>query len=153
MLENTEHSAFPVLNNFGRPVGLIERDSLIAMIQNKCWYFRESRVSGNFGKREEIPIKNLTLTEQEATIYLGGVRIEEKRAETEQPDRAGLMTHAGSINREDEIKGFLIPKKKSDQFEFENGGSQMQNELLHSILKENSKPYGNHEESDHEDYR
>ena len=32
MLENTEHSAFPVLNNFGRPVGLIERDSLIAMI-------------------------------------------------------------------------------------------------------------------------
>jgi hypothetical protein len=44
------------MNNQDRPVGLIERDALIAMIENKSWYFRDSRVSGNFGakEREEI---------------------------------------------------------------------------------------------------
>jgi len=46
MLENTDHSAFPVVNSQNRPVGLIERDAIIAMIENKCWYFRESRLSG-----------------------------------------------------------------------------------------------------------
>ncbi len=51
MLENKDHSAFPVMNNHDRPVGLIERDAIIAMIENKCWYFRESRLSGNFGTK------------------------------------------------------------------------------------------------------
>lgn len=32
MLENTDHSSFPVMNNQNRPVGLIERDAIIAMI-------------------------------------------------------------------------------------------------------------------------
>ena len=32
MLENTDHSAFPVMNNQSRPIGLIERDAIIAMI-------------------------------------------------------------------------------------------------------------------------
>jgi CBS domain-containing protein len=53
MLENTDHSAFPVMNNMERPVGLIERDALVAMIQNKCWYFRESRLSGDFGAKQK----------------------------------------------------------------------------------------------------
>ena len=46
LLENTDHSAFPVVNSLNWPVGLIERDALISMIENKCWYFRESRMSG-----------------------------------------------------------------------------------------------------------
>ena len=37
-LENTEHSGFPVVNSAGRPVGIIERDALIAMIRHKVWY-------------------------------------------------------------------------------------------------------------------
>jgi predicted transcriptional regulator len=41
-LENTEHSGFPVLNSASRPVGIIERDSLIAMIKHKVWYRREA---------------------------------------------------------------------------------------------------------------
>ena len=41
MLENTSHNAFPVINSKNRPVGLIERDALVTMIQNECWYIRE----------------------------------------------------------------------------------------------------------------
>jgi hypothetical protein len=37
-LENTTHSGFPVLNSGGRPVGIIERDSLIALLKHKFWY-------------------------------------------------------------------------------------------------------------------
>ena len=72
MLENTDFSAFPVMNNQGRPVGLIERDALIAMIENKSWYFRDSRVSGNFGakEREEIVAK----VEDEHSAHLGVVK-------------------------------------------------------------------------------
>jgi hypothetical protein len=60
MLENTDHSAFPVINSCGRPIGLIERDAIIAMIKNKCWYFRESRLSGEFGRPEEGANKEIT---------------------------------------------------------------------------------------------
>jgi CBS-domain-containing membrane protein len=43
-LENTEHSGFPVLNSASRPVGIIERDSLIAMIKHKVWYRKDALV-------------------------------------------------------------------------------------------------------------
>ena len=34
-LENTEHSGFPVLNGHGRPIGIVERDALIAMLKHR----------------------------------------------------------------------------------------------------------------------
>ena len=74
MLENTEHSAFPVMNNQDRPVGLIERDAIIAMIENKCWYFRESRVSGNFGKKQKVEI--VAKVEDEHSAHLGIIKTE-----------------------------------------------------------------------------
>ena len=74
VLDNTGHSAFPVMNNQDRPVGLIERDALIAMIENKSWYFRESRVSGNFGtKQKEEIVANV---EDEHSAHLGVIKIE-----------------------------------------------------------------------------
>jgi CBS domain-containing protein len=41
MLQRTEHSGFPVVNGFDRPIGIIERDVLITMIDNEAWYYRE----------------------------------------------------------------------------------------------------------------
>lgn len=41
ILERTTHSGFPVLNSFGRPIGIIERDVLITMIEYQAWYYRE----------------------------------------------------------------------------------------------------------------
>lgn len=48
-LERTSYNGFPVLNSAGRPVGIIERDILITMIEHKAWYVREGAVGGNFG--------------------------------------------------------------------------------------------------------
>jgi CBS domain-containing protein len=48
ILERTSHSGYPVLNGFGRPVGIIERDVLITMIENKAWYSRDPGESPNF---------------------------------------------------------------------------------------------------------
>ena len=50
-LECTNYNGFPVLNNAGRPIGIIERDVLIAMIEEKAWYQRPSRESGKFGTK------------------------------------------------------------------------------------------------------
>ena len=52
-LECTNYNGFPVLNNAGRPIGIIERDVLIAMIEEKAWYQRPSRESGKFGSKIE----------------------------------------------------------------------------------------------------
>ena len=49
ILERTTHSGFPVLNSFGRPIGIIERDILITMIEYQAWYYREQMLGGNFG--------------------------------------------------------------------------------------------------------
>ena len=38
-----------MLNSCGRPVGIIERDVLITMIEFKAWYYRENMLGGNFG--------------------------------------------------------------------------------------------------------
>lgn len=49
-LERASFNGFPVLNSYGRPVGIIERDVLITMIERKAWYQRQSRaMSGRFG--------------------------------------------------------------------------------------------------------
>ena len=48
-LERTSHNGFPVLNSQGRPIGIIERDVLITMIDKKAWYYRETMLGGNFG--------------------------------------------------------------------------------------------------------
>lgn len=41
-LETTTHSGFPVTNETGRPVGIIERDVLITLIEKQCWYDKDS---------------------------------------------------------------------------------------------------------------
>lgn len=38
-LENTTFNGFPVLNSSGRPIGIIERDILITLIERHCWYY------------------------------------------------------------------------------------------------------------------
>ena len=48
-LERNSYNGFPVVNSFGRPIGIIERDVLITMIENKAWYYRENMLGGNFG--------------------------------------------------------------------------------------------------------
>ena len=54
-LENTEHSGFPVLNSGGRPIGIIERDALIVMIEHKAWYTKEgNRGAAKFGGGGDI---------------------------------------------------------------------------------------------------
>lgn len=37
-LENTNHSGFPVYNSQQRPIGIIERDTLITLLENKAFY-------------------------------------------------------------------------------------------------------------------
>jgi hypothetical protein len=37
-LERASFNGYPVLNSYGRPVGIIERDVLITMIERKAWY-------------------------------------------------------------------------------------------------------------------
>ena len=71
LLENSEHSAFPVTNNENQPIGLIERDALIAMIENSCWYYRKSKASANFGENRPLLI-NQTGDHSEAAQVLGG---------------------------------------------------------------------------------
>jgi hypothetical protein len=61
------------------------------------------------------------------------------------------MQSTGSINRDDDIKGLVVPNKKVDSFGF--GNEVPQNDLLHSLIRENNKINGGYEESDHEDYR
>lgn len=39
-LEKNNYNGFPVVNSQGRPVGIIERDVLITMIEHKAWYNR-----------------------------------------------------------------------------------------------------------------
>ncbi len=49
-LENTTHNGFAVLNSGNRPVGIIERDTLITLIQKECWYYAEDYNEAKFGK-------------------------------------------------------------------------------------------------------
>ena len=56
-LERTTHSGYPVLNGFGRPVGIIERDALITMIEHKAWYNREPSESPAFTRRKDDSIR------------------------------------------------------------------------------------------------
>ena len=37
-LKNTKHNGFPVLNDKGQAVGIIERDCLITLIEKEAWY-------------------------------------------------------------------------------------------------------------------
>lgn len=37
-LEYTTYSGFPVTNKHGRPIGIVERDVLITLIEKKAWY-------------------------------------------------------------------------------------------------------------------
>lgn len=37
-LKNTKYNGFPVLNDRSQPIGIIERDTLIALIEKKAWY-------------------------------------------------------------------------------------------------------------------
>lgn len=51
-LERNNYNGFPVLNSYGRPIGIIERDVAITIIENKAWYYRENMLGGNFGGGE-----------------------------------------------------------------------------------------------------
>jgi hypothetical protein len=108
MLENTDHSAFPVLNGKGRPIGLIERDAMISMIENNCWYQREARMSGDFGKRPEEEVKHNLIAEKKEEGGEPPGRIKIERNDTAENERnienhRILKTHTSSIN-DDEIR-------------------------------------------------
>lgn len=90
-LENTEHSGFPVVNSSGRPVGIIERDALIAMIEHKVWYRRKSGESPKFGERGHY--KQMIEDRQEGTVRTEGSRKRSTKAEFQRP-----LKHTGSIN-------------------------------------------------------
>ncbi len=72
LLENTEHSAFPVTNNENQPIGLIERDALIAMIENSCWYYRKAKASANFGSNHPQLINQSKDNSEGATVLDDG---------------------------------------------------------------------------------
>lgn len=61
-LEHTGHNGFPVLNGYGRPIGIIERDILITILEKKAWYDLrvESRLSGNFGARSSLRARQMS---------------------------------------------------------------------------------------------
>jgi hypothetical protein len=46
-----------VLNGQGRPIGIIERDVLITMIEKKAWYLEKP--IANFGGYEEVRKKSV----------------------------------------------------------------------------------------------
>jgi len=49
-LANTSFNGFPVVNSYGRVVGIAERDVLITLIQHKAWYYPHlNRQTTNFG--------------------------------------------------------------------------------------------------------
>ena len=119
MLDNTDHSAFPVMNNQNRPVGLIERDAIIAMIENKCWYFRESRLSGNFGTKERDELVGKVVEEHSA--HLGVVKTEQSNRNNMKENKDvndRKNTHASSINEDNFVP--IDPNKREDTISFEN---------------------------------
>eukprot|EP00347_Sterkiella_histriomuscorum_P015757 403355796 len=52
-LKNTKYNGFPVLNDRSQPIGIVERDSLILLIEKQAWY-------------EHIDVKRMTSDFQEA---------------------------------------------------------------------------------------
>lgn len=124
MLENTDFSAFPVMNNQGRPVGLIERDAMIAMIENKCWYYRESRMSGNFGTKKGEEIVGEVVDEHSAHL---GVKKAEKdnrkhtKENKDEFDNSQVKKQTGSINDD----SLFDPNKREDNLSFENNPQQL----------------------------
>ena len=150
MLEITDHSAFPVINNQNRPVGLIERDAIVAMIENKCWYyrdqkdspkFREGRVSVNNEKRSE----DMTAGIIEQTVDFGepkpvkvvSANIGKIDKELELSGRN--LKHTGSINDDDfQPNHQSYNPKRGESLDFENNPEVVQQRLLDSVLKENN---------------
>lgn len=123
MLEITDHSAFPVINNQNRPVGLIERDAIVAMIENKCWYyreqidnpkFREGRVSANNEKRSE----DMTAGIIEQTVDFG------------EPKPVKVVSaNIGKLDKELELSGHILTTGSINDDDFQpnhqsyNGGA------------------------------
>lgn len=54
-LKNTKFNGFPVLNDRNQPVGIIERDLLITLIEKKAWYehIDVRRMTQDFEKSEQ----------------------------------------------------------------------------------------------------
>lgn len=57
-LVNTPFNGFPVTNSAGQPIGIIERDTLIALIQKHCWYSKPDIVPINHSSYEPLPSIN-----------------------------------------------------------------------------------------------
>jgi hypothetical protein len=53
-IKNSTHNGFPVLNSAGIPIGIIERDALVAMIENKAWYCSKKGLQNDSGESASI---------------------------------------------------------------------------------------------------
>jgi Voltage gated chloride channel/CBS domain len=52
-LQNTPFNGFPVTNSAGQPIGIIERDTLITLIQKHCWYTMPEEKQLNGSSQED----------------------------------------------------------------------------------------------------
>ena len=151
MLDITDHSAVPVINNQNRPVGLIERDAIVAMIENKCWYYRDQKDSPKFRERiitvnNEKTSEDMTAGIVEQTVDFGKPKpikvvpanLGKIDKELEESGR-NLKQHTGSINEDDfQANHQSYNPKRGESLDFENNPEVVQQRLLDSVLKENN---------------
>jgi hypothetical protein len=71
-LQNSDFNGFAVLNVHGRPIGIIERDILITLIERYAWYVPEEYSVMN-SKKEVALQKGRKFIENEAISTLNNV--------------------------------------------------------------------------------